>query len=209
MTRRGPRALALAIAAAGAACGESDSGPAEGTTSAAQQPSRPAPEDSGTGAAPGAPVDVAASADGAAPATHDEPATPEDSTAQIAKWLTSYDDALALAAKEQKLVLADFTGSDWCDWCQKLKSEVFDTPEFAKWAAGRVVLLELDFPRRTKLSPDLKKQNEQLGRKYQLQVFPTVLFLDAKGKVVGRSGYKAGGAAAWIRSAEQQMRARR
>jgi len=117
-------------------------------------------------------------------------------------WLTSHEEALKIAGKEKKLVLADFTGSDWCGWCIKLKSEVFDTQEFKEWADKNVVLLELDFPRKKEIPADLKMQNDQLLRKHDVQGFPTILFLDAKGKKVGQLGYEPGGPAHWIKKAQ-------
>ena len=126
--------------------------------------------------------------------------------AQESSWLTSFEDAKAAAKKDNKMILADFTGSDWCGWCIKLKDEVFSKPEFQTWAAKNVVLLELDFPRKTQLSDELKKQNQELAQKYGIRGYPTILFLDAEGKQVGKSGYQAGGPAAWIKSAEEQMK---
>ena len=125
--------------------------------------------------------------------------------AQEAKWLTDFEAAKAQAKKENKLVLADFTGSDWCGWCIKLKDEVFSKPEFATWAKDKVVLLELDFPRKTELPAELKAQNEKLAEQFEIKGFPTVLLLDGDGKKVGTLGYEPGGPAAWIKAAEAQM----
>jgi len=121
------------------------------------------------------------------------------------EWMTDFKAALAKAKKEKKVVLADFTGSDWCGWCIKLKDEVFSKPEFKEWAAQHVVLLELDYPRKTPQSDELKKQNAELAKEYQIQGYPTILFLDSKGKKVGQSGYVEGGPAAWIAAAEKEL----
>lgn len=120
-------------------------------------------------------------------------------------WMTDFKAAQAKAKKEKKVVLADFTGSDWCGWCIKLKDEVFSKPEFLEWAEEHVVLLELDYPRNTKLSEELTKQNKELQEEYQISGFPTILFLDSKGKQVGRSGYVEGGPEAWIAAAEKEL----
>jgi thioredoxin-related protein len=125
--------------------------------------------------------------------------------AQESSWLTDFEAAKAAAKKEQKVILADFTGSDWCGWCIKLKEEVFSKPEFQKWADKNVVLLELDFPRKTELPADLKKQNEALRKEYGVRGYPTVLFLDAYGKQVGKSGYVRGGPEAWIKAVEKEL----
>jgi thioredoxin-related protein len=125
--------------------------------------------------------------------------------AQESSWLTDFEKAKATAEKEQKPILADFTGSDWCGWCIKLKQEVFDTPEFTKWAKDHVVLLEVDFPRKTEQPDELKQQNEKLAAKYAIEGYPTILFLDHKGEKIGELGYQEGGPAKWIEAAEQQI----
>ncbi len=121
-------------------------------------------------------------------------------------WLTSYEKAVAAAKEENRLILADFTGSDWCGWCIKLKEEVFDTPEFKKWAGKNVVLLEVDFPRGKEQSDELKKQNQELQAKFSIQGYPTILFLDLKGEKIGRLGYQKGGPKPWIDAARKITR---
>ena len=116
-----------------------------------------------------------------------------------AVWLTDYTKAIAQAKAENKVVLADFTGSDWCGWCIKLKKEVFDTPEFKAWAAKSVVLLEVDYPRKKELSAKEKAQNDSLGEQFEIQGYPTIVFIDANGKEISRGGYAKGGPAAWIK----------
>ena len=124
--------------------------------------------------------------------------------AQEATWLTKFEEAKAQAAKENKYVLANFTGSDWCGWCIKLKDEVFTKPEFAAWAKDKVVLVELDYPRKTELPAELKEQNEKLRKEFKVEGYPTVVFLDANGKELGRDGYVEGGPSKWIAMAEKK-----
>ena len=121
-------------------------------------------------------------------------------------WHTSWKDAAAESKKTGKPILADFTGSDWCGWCIKLKKEVFSTPEFQAWAAKKVVLLEVDFPRKTQLDAKTKTQNDGLAQKYGIQGFPTIVFANAKGEQLGTAGYEEGGPANWTKLAEQQMK---
>lgn len=123
-------------------------------------------------------------------------------------WYEKLDDAVAASTKTGKPILADFTGSDWCHWCQLLKKEVFDTPEFAAWAAQTVVLLEVDMPMVKAQAPEIKKQNEALCAKFDIQGFPTVLILDAKLKQVGQLGYMAGGPKAFTAAYAEQVKAR-
>lgn len=119
-----------------------------------------------------------------------------------AVWLTDLDAAQAQATKEHKLIMADFTGSDWCGWCMKLKEEVFETAEFSTWAKSHVILLEVDFPHDKAQSPELTRQNTQMAETYKIESFPTILFLSADGKKQGSLGYVPGGPAAWIAEAD-------
>src|SRR5438445_7310648 len=100
-------------------------------------------------------------------------------------WLTDVPKAVAKAKEEKKLVMLDFTGSDWCGWCIKLHKEVFSKPEFAEYAKKNLVLVEVDFPRAKKQSAELKKANESLQGKYNVRGYPTIVVLDAEGKQVG------------------------
>jgi thiol-disulfide isomerase/thioredoxin len=103
-------------------------------------------------------------------------------------WLTDLDAAKAQGVKENKPVLVDFTGSDWCPPCKSLHKVVFESPEFAA-AASLYVLVELDFPRNKPQTPELKAKNREWQQKYAVNSFPTVLLLDAKsGDVFGRVG---------------------
>lgn len=115
-------------------------------------------------------------------------------------WLTNYDQALALAKKEKKKVLLNFTGSDWCGWCVRLDEEVFSKKQFVDYAREHYVLVKLDFPRRSKLPADLKKQNDRLAKKYKVRGFPTVVVLNSNGKKHTTGGYVAGGPKAFLRS---------
>lgn len=82
---------------------------------------------------------------------------------------------------------------------------MFSKPEFVEWAKEHAVLLELDYPRKKQLPPELKKQNDKLAEDFRIEGYPTILFLDAKGKKVGTSGYVEGGPAAWIAAAEKEL----
>jgi protein disulfide-isomerase len=112
------------------------------------------------------------------------------------------DDALALAKRKKKLVLASFTGTDWSEWCIKLRSEVYETPEFKEWALKRFILLAVHYPKHTPQDEETRKRNRELASKYGIKGFPTVLFLDGDGKEIGRVGYVKGGPDEWIRTAE-------
>jgi protein disulfide-isomerase len=120
-----------------------------------------------------------------------------------AKWLTDLPQAQAQAKKENKQVLLDFTGSDWCGWCIKFNKEVLSTPEFAEYAAKNLVLVEVDFPHKKEQTAELQKANKALGSKFGVDGYPTFVVLNKDGKEVGRQeGYSAGGPKAFIAKLE-------
>ncbi|MFM2214568.1 MAG: hypothetical protein RL427_1831 [Bacteroidota bacterium] len=130
--------------------------------------------------------------------------------AQELTWQTDMNKAMELSKKEKKPLLLFFTGSDWCGWCMRLQKEVMKTPEFTKWANDNVILVELDFPRNTPQSPDIKKQNMELQQTFAIQGYPTVWFVNATkkdGKInlekLGSTGYVAGGPSAWLAGADK------
>jgi thioredoxin-related protein len=113
-------------------------------------------------------------------------------------WTTDLPKAMEKAKSENKLVMMDFTGSDWCGWCIKLNKEVFSTPEFAEYAKKNLVPVEVDFPRKKELSAEQKKANLELQNKYKIEGYPTIIVLNSEGKKVGELGYMAGGPKAFI-----------
>ena len=119
-------------------------------------------------------------------------------------WLDNQPKALEQAKAGKKLVLMDFTGSDWCSWCQKMDKEVFSDPAFKQYAQDHLVLLELDFPQQKPLDPAIRKQNEDLAKQYGVEGFPTLLVLDSDGKPIKAfQGYQEGGAKAFIEQLKQ------
>jgi thioredoxin-related protein len=112
---------------------------------------------------------------------------------QLPQWFTDVGTALEQARRANKSVLLDFTGSDWCGWCMKLKSEVFDQPEFAGFAQANLVLVEVDFPHHKHLDQAQKEANDRLAETYHITGFPTIILLDSAGRPVGQAGYMPGG----------------
>ena len=122
-------------------------------------------------------------------------------------WTDDYDAALKRAAAEKKLVLADFSGSDWCGWCKRLDREVFATDAFRKGAADKYVCLMVDSPSdKSLLSARAAKRNPELVKKYGVRGFPTVLLLDAKGEVVLKTGYREGGPEKYLEMLDTEVR---
>jgi thioredoxin-related protein len=114
-------------------------------------------------------------------------------------WTTKFEDAKAQAKAENKLLLVDFTGSDWCTWCIRLREEVFAKEPFLKDAPKKFVLVELDFPRQKELPPELKEQNEKIAKQFKVRGFPTVLMLDAAGQLIAKTGYRPGGPEQYVK----------
>jgi protein disulfide-isomerase len=108
-------------------------------------------------------------------------------------WENNLDKAIDQAKKENKVVLVNFTGSDWCIWCKRLSSEVFQQKEFKEYADESLVLVMLDFPRNIDQSEDTQAYNRDLAQKYGIQGFPTILIFNGDGKLVGQTGYQPGG----------------
>jgi thioredoxin-related protein len=107
-------------------------------------------------------------------------------------WSNDYVAARAAAAKTGRRLLLDFTGSDWCVFCQKLDREVFSTPEFRDFARN-FILVRLDYPSRKKLSPAEETQNGELRQRYKIDGFPTLIVTDASGTELCRAtGYSPG-----------------
>jgi thioredoxin-related protein len=118
-------------------------------------------------------------------------------------WMTDLAKAQEKAKTEKKLVMLDFTGSDWCGWCIKLHKEVFSTADFAEYAKDNLVLVEVDFPQKKKQSAAQKKANEALQGKYKVEGYPTIIVLNAEGKKVGQLGYQPGGPKPFIAQLEK------
>ena len=119
--------------------------------------------------------------------------------ARAADWTEDYSAGLARAKKEHKLLVLDFTGSDWCVWCQRTDREVFSTQKFKDYADQNLVLVKVVFPNSIPQTDEVKAQNARLKDKYQIEGFPTLIVLDPSEKVVVKQvGYLEGGPDAFI-----------
>jgi thioredoxin-related protein len=114
-------------------------------------------------------------------------------------WITDYKKAQDEAKASHKLVLVEFTGSDWCGYCFQLDRAIFSQPQFKDYANKNLVLVEIDFPRRKAQSAETKKQNAELAERYQIDGFPTLVVLNGEGKAVWRyAGLYTNGLAAFL-----------
>ena len=114
------------------------------------------------------------------------------------EWHTNLEKALEIAKAQDKPVLMQFSGSDWCKWCIRLNDEVLFTKEFANWAKENLVLVNLDFPRTIPQTDEVKTYNRSLMNKYGVRGFPTVLLMDKEANVVLQTGYQPGGPTTYI-----------
>jgi thioredoxin-related protein len=110
-----------------------------------------------------------------------------------ADWTTDYKAALVQAKAQKKLVLLDFTGSDWCGYCKLLDKEVFTQQSFKDFANKNYIQVTVDFPQQKQLPDEVKQQNDALGNQFKIDGYPTLIVLDADGKELGRQvGYDPG-----------------
>lgn len=136
-------------------------------------------------------------------------------TASQEGWEVSLDKAIKMSEESGKPIMANFTGSDWCGWCKRLKASVFDTEHFDQWANENVVLLELDFPRRKQLPDNIRQQNAGLQQAFQVRGYPTIwVFNMIKNPTTGqyeiqalaKAGYGPD-AKQWTQALDQQIEA--
>jgi len=113
-------------------------------------------------------------------------------------WHDNVDEALKIAQKENKTVLLNFTGSDWCIWCKRLNDEVFSKDEFAAYADKNLVLVKVDFPREKEQTAETRYYNQQLAAQYRVEGYPTIILLRKDGSELGVTGYQEGGAANYV-----------
>ena len=126
-------------------------------------------------------------------------------------WHTDLSKAVSISINEKKPIMLFFTGSDWCGWCMRLKKEVFNHEKFKIWSDDKIILVELDFPRRKKLEPNILNQNRELARIFGVSGYPTCWLVKPQilenSKVnflkLGKLGYVAGGTDKWISVAEK------
>jgi protein disulfide-isomerase len=111
------------------------------------------------------------------------------------EWNADYTEALQLSKQTKKPVLLLFTGSGWCSYCNKLEKEVFATPQFAAAAQNDYIFVKMDFSSKgAPRHPVFYQQHTDLGSKFNITGFPTVILLDQNENTIVRTGYRQGGA---------------
>lgn len=126
------------------------------------------------------------------PAPRARPAAATSSTAKAKPdapldfWLTNFAEAAADAKRRRVRILALFTGSDWSPASRQFQDEVEFQTDFVNTVTGDFALLRLDFPTRTAQPPELRQQNGELRARYGVTTYPSLLVLDAEGKLVAQ-----------------------
>jgi protein disulfide-isomerase len=114
-------------------------------------------------------------------------------------WLTDYEAAKKQAKEENKPILINFTGTDWCGWCIKIEKEIFSKDEFKAYAKENLILMEVDFPEKKKQAEEVKEQNKKLDKEFKIEGYPTIFLIDSEGKKLSEDiGYREGGAKAYV-----------
>lgn len=121
-------------------------------------------------------------------------------------WLTNFEEAQKIAQQENKNILINFSGSDWCAPCIRMKQEIFASEDFNTFASKNLVLVKADFPRlkKNQLTKEQILHNEGLAEKYNEKgLFPYTVLVDADGKVLKSwDGYPQSGIEGFIKELE-------
>ncbi|MBB5647194.1 thioredoxin family protein [Pedobacter cryoconitis] len=102
-------------------------------------------------------------------------------------WMSNFTQAQQRAKSTHQQILINFSGSDWCGPCIRLRKEILESEVFETYAKAHLVLLRADFPRQKKnqLSAEQIKLNEALAEKYNPDgKFPYTLLVDENGEVL-------------------------
>ncbi len=115
------------------------------------------------------------------------------SIVQAQDWKYDFEEALALAKEKDQNIVLLFTGSDWCPPCIKLERKIFSNPDFKEFADQNFVWVKADFPKckKNRLPENQQLKNSILAERYNKKmIFPVILVIDKKGKVLGATGYR-------------------
>lgn len=127
-------------------------------------------------------------------------------SAHAGLWTDDFEEASRQAKAENRFLLLDFTGSDWCGWCKLLDAEVFSKSEFKAYAKDNLVCVTVDFPRGFSVKKRVAEQNAKLAKQYGVTGYPTIHLLDPDGNKIARTGYKEGGAKSYVAHLEELLR---
>ncbi len=101
------------------------------------------------------------------------------------KWENNYDNALAQAKKEKKLIMVDVY-TDWCGWCKKLDRDTYSDKTVQEKLTKNFVTV--------KINPEKSEKYAKLSKEFGTKGFPHIVFLDAAGKKIHEiGGYEPAG----------------
>lgn len=130
-----------------------------------------------------------------------QPSAPATAPTRVSKniklkprWRHDLSLAQAEAGVDQRYILLNFTGSDWCGWCLRLRRELFAKPEFLAYAETNLVLVEIDFPRENDQSAQQRAANAAAALDYGVNRVPAIVLLDWRGHTLRKWGFEDGGA---------------
>ena len=101
-----------------------------------------------------------------------------DKTEGIQFYQRSWNEALQLAKKENKLIFLNIYAT-WCGPCKKLKKNSFSNSEVGTFYNAKFINVSLDGE---------QGDGAMLARQYSLSGYPSLLFIDATGKIVTLTG---------------------
>jgi uncharacterized protein YyaL (SSP411 family) len=129
------------------------------------------------------------------------------------EWQHNLQEAESIAKAQHRLILLNFSGSDWCGPCIRMHKEVFDNSDFHRLADSTLVMLNADFPRMRK--NQLPSQQQQLNNAMADQYnpkgrFPYTVLLSADGKVLRQwDGFPDGGESTFTQQLQSVIAANR
>ncbi len=85
-----------------------------------------------------------------------------------------FDDALALAAKDKRVVLIDFY-TTWCGPCAMLDKYTWTDPAVVQWLGEKCVALRMD-----------AEKEVDLATRFKVDAYPTIVLLKSDGKEIDR-----------------------
>lgn len=88
----------------------------------------------------------------------------------------TFQEALALAEKEQKYVFVEVYAT-WCGPCKQLKRTTFKDKEVGAYFNKNFINIAIDGE---------TEEGDKILSRYQIRSYPTLLILDAKGRVLTR-----------------------
>ena len=101
----------------------------------------------------------------------------ENSYAEI-KWEKNLATAIKKAKSRNLPIMIDIY-TDWCSWCEELDKNTYANKEVIETAKKMVSV---------KLNPETSEEGEEIARKYGVQGYPTILFINADGFVLENVG---------------------